>query len=446
MPSFSLISRLLSLKQGVRSRVAELASRQFSPERLRFSEDQAELQAIFSREPFAMYLHVPFCSDICEYCIFRRTTNTDRIDAYLRALLVEVELYAEAPVLQGRKLSSVHLGGGTPSLLSSEQLLTICRLIRSSFEHEDGLQITLEGNPESLLEQSIPVLLEAGIDRISVGVQALNDVQLAAMGRQHRRDTALRAIDVLQAGGMTNINADLIYGCEGQTVEMFHDDLRILVDRGVSHISAFPLIRGGRSSASNRDLTLQRERHAHMYSEVKQVLETAGLYQYSTEDFARAPGNESRYQTDAWRFPRKDIAALGPAALGYLSGRYYSNIPGLDRYSEAVDARRFPVARAMPIPRAEEARRDVLLGAKFLYVDRAAFIKKYGVDLEEALEPMLRLARHLGVWTVDRQGIHLTDEGSQMVSEIWGELIMTNLSDAATFVAELGERSSFVRN
>jgi oxygen-independent coproporphyrinogen-3 oxidase len=222
-----------------------------------------------------------------------------------------------------------------------------------------------------------------------------------------------------------------MYGFEGQTTDTFLDDARALIDLGVPHLSAFPLIDRSVREIGQRERRRRDEQRRETYLALVELLNGFGYTRYSSEDFAQATDNENKYQVDAWRFPKRDVLGLGAGSLGNLTGCFYSNIPELDRYFAAIAAGERPVARWARVSREQEIRRGVLLGAKYIHVDRARFAQRYGIDLEAALEPLLGRLRKLGVWTVDDDGIHVTDDGLQVISEIWSELILANLSDAA---------------
>jgi oxygen-independent coproporphyrinogen-3 oxidase len=419
------------VRSGIQRAIVDRAARMLAPENQEFTDEPLDIAPDPENEPLTLYAHFPFCASACKYCIFKKTLEIGLLDRYVAALLDEIEIYSREPGLADRRVSSIHLGGGTPSLVPAAEIARVLGRLEARFGFSDGIQITLEGNPESLTRDRARGYLAAGVDRISVGVQSLDDDLLRAMGRTHGRETAIEAIRALARAGFDNLSVDLMYGFEGQSTEGLLDDVRAVADLGVDHVSAFPLIGKSVRQTGSAERKRRDGRHREMYRALTAELAAARYDRYSSEDFARRPRAQSRYQIDAWRFPKRDVLALGAGSLGSLGGCFYSNIPDLDRYTGAVAAGRLPVARSKRVPRDEEMRRGVLLGAKYIHVDRAAFVGEYGIDLEDALEPLLSRFRRLGVWIVDERGIHVTDDGLQIVSEIWSELILANLADAA---------------
>jgi oxygen-independent coproporphyrinogen-3 oxidase len=419
------------VRPRIQRAIVDRAARLLAPENQRYEVGPFEIGADERNDPLALYAHFPFCASACKYCIFKKTVNTGLIDRYVDALLDEIDLYAREPGLDRRRVGSIHLGGGTPSLVPAAQIARVLERLEARLGFTDAIQITLEGNPESLTPERAAGYRAVGVDRISIGVQSFDDDLLRAMGRTHGRRTAITAIHGLRRAGIENVSADLIYGFEGQTTAGFADDLCTVVDLGLSHVSAFPLIGRSVREMNSAERRHRDARHREMYLSLVEKTATAGYDQYSSEDFALRPEAESKYQIDAWRFPKRDVLALGVGSLGTLNGAFYSNIPAIERYIAAIADRRLPVARHKRVAREEERRRAVLLGAKYVHVSRRAFVERYGIELETALEPLLGRFQGLGVWTVDERGVHLTRDGLQTISEIWSELILANLAHAA---------------
>jgi oxygen-independent coproporphyrinogen-3 oxidase len=440
---FRRLMRTRFARDRVRRLIVDRAAQQLAPENQDFTTEDLEIDSIFSAEPFALYIHFPFCTAACSYCIFRKTLKTGLIDRYVNAVLAEIDLYADRSVLSGRRLSSVHLGGGTPSLVPPSRIDQVIGRLDRRFGFTDDAQVTLEGNPESLAPEAVPIYRRAGIDRISIGVQSLDDRLLRQMGRRHTSTDALDAIRGLQDAGFENLSVDLIYGFEGQTAEQLLANVGTLVDYGVPHLSAFPLIARSVRDVDRRERRRRDGLRGETYHALVETLERAGYERYSSEDFALQTESRSKYQIDAWRLPKRDVVALGAGAMGSANRCHYTNLARLDEYLAAVETGELPIARVSRVSAREEIRRSVLLGAKYIHVGRQAFLDRFGVELEQALEPLLGRFRRLGVWTVDRDGIHVTDDGLQIISEIWSELILANLAAAARTSRSSDESASY---
>jgi oxygen-independent coproporphyrinogen-3 oxidase len=311
-------------------------------------------------------------------------------------------------------------------VVPASAILRVMDRLRERFDHDPGLPVTLEGNPESLDVRDLPLYREAGISRISCGVQSLDDDLLVAMGRRHTARDALRVIGRFQDAGLENLSADLIYGLEGQTAGDFLRGASRLADAGIAHLSAFPLITfrsGGREALERRQVAMQER--------LVDLLEARGYRRYSTDDFATTAGSENRYEIHAWRMPRLDVVGLGAGALSTACARAWSNLPALDAYLSALGEGRRPVARWRAMTRRDEMIRTLLVGARYLHVSRALFEERFSVPMREALEPVLGVLEGVGLVTVDDAGIDVTADGRFMVSRIWSELVLANLGDAA---------------
>ncbi len=438
----SALLRVPAIGRRVSRRILEAAIARVRPEAVRWSRGAPDLGSPPPDEPLALYVHIPFCSSSCRYCIFARTVRTDRIDAYVEALLAEIDLAAREPGLGGRRLGSVYLGGGTPSVVPAAGILRIMDRIRDRFGHGPDLQVTMEGNPESLEADNLPAYREAGINRISCGVQSLDDDLLQAMGRRHTGARALHVIESFRRAGFENLSADLIYGFEGQSREGFIQGAARLADAGIAHLSAFPLIGFGRRARRRSDEL--EERQAPMQEELVALLEDRGYRRYSTDDFATTPGSENRYEIHAWRMPRLDVVGLGAGALSSACGHAWTNVPDLRSYASAVRDGRLPVARSRRMSRRDEMARTLLVGARYLHISRALFEERFGVGMRDALEPALGVLEATGLVTVDGDGIDVTREGRFAISRIWSELVLANLGDAARATRSAGDAARSV--
>ena len=426
------------LRRVVHRRVVDHAAKMLAPERQQFSSDKKEIDALFAAKPvaiaakpIALYVHIPFCASACRYCIFKKTLNVSRMEQYIKCVLKEIEIVANQGSISGRPVTAMHIGGGTPSLLDARQIDALLTRIESRFGFKKNAQITLEGNPDSLTPKKVAEYCSAGVNRISMGVQSLNDDVLHQMGRNHTGDDARTAISALLTGGLENLSVDLMYGFKGQSTETFINDVQYLMDAKVAHISAFPLIRKSIRLQSPAHRKQEISNRRKMYQALVAVTQNTSYQQYSSEDFATTPDSKNKYQMAAWQFPKQDVVTLGAGSLGSLGGVYYSNCSDVDAYMKKTSESTLPVARIAPVSKAEEMRRSVLLGAKYIHIKSQDFFDVWGVDPQKALRPLLSRFEKAGIWTIDDTGVHVTHDGLQIITDIWSELILSNLADAA---------------
>jgi len=275
--------------------------------------------------PFGVYVHIPFCSNRCDYCAF--ATWDDRshlIDDYVGALVEETRR-AELP-----PADTVFFGGGTPSLLRPEQLATVLSAVAPG----PGAEVTVECNPETVTPDLLSGYRAAGVNRISLGVQSLSASVLHALGRRHRRDVVAPVAEMVSDAGFTNFNLDLIFGAAGETLEDWSETLRGAVDLGPTHISAYALtVEPGTPLAAAPDRHPDADLQADMYSVTDELLRAAGYQWYEISNWSR-PGRECRHNLLYWR--QGDYRGLGCAAHSHRSGRRWWNVRTPERYMRAV--------------------------------------------------------------------------------------------------------------
>jgi oxygen-independent coproporphyrinogen-3 oxidase len=296
-----------------------------------------------------LYLHVPFCERVCPYCDFAvvatRRLETAAEERYVAALLAE--LSRRRPVFEGRALASVYLGGGTPSLLRPVSVARLVAAAREAFAPGDDIEVTLEVNPSTLERERLPGFREAGVTRLSLGVQSFDDTVLKRLGRAHRAGEARRSLAAARRGGFSNLSLDLIFGVPGQDRHALRRDLAEAAAFAPEHVSAYALtVEAGtpyaRGVARGRLLPPAEDEGAAMMEEVCEVLEAAGLRRYEISSFAR-PGFESRHNRRYWE--RRPVLGLGvgavssdPARDGAPFGLRRSNPRSLAAYLARVEA------------------------------------------------------------------------------------------------------------
>ena len=278
---------------------------------------QTEIQA----RPLALYVHWPFCASKCPYCDFNsHVADSINQHAWRRAYLTELDTYA--PALAGRRLTSIFFGGGTPSLMDPETAAAVIARAREIWPDNAGaaLEITLEANPNSAEAARFEAFRAAGINRLSLGIQALDDSALAFLGRTHSAAEALKALARAKAH-FPRVNADMIYARPGQTAPGWREELARLMGEGLGHLSLYQLTieRGTPFFAAHRhgDFTLPMEDdQARLYQATGETLARAGLAAYEVSSYARG-GEECRHNLTYWRYG--DFLGLGPGAHGRLT-------------------------------------------------------------------------------------------------------------------------------
>ena len=367
--------------------------------------------------PLGLYLHVPFCEIKCGYCVFYSLTNSPEADreTFTTALCAEIEAKAtHAPA------DTVFFGGGTPSLLTIGQMERLMGSITASFDLAPSAEITMEANPETVTPASLAGYREAGVNRISFGVQSLEPVILNTLGRIHSAERARQAVLEARAAGFTRINADLIFGLPGQTPEIWERDLTEVLGWPVDHVSCYELtIEPGTAFGAKPPKLPEEEQTLAMWRSVMAETNRRGFGHYEVSNYAR-PGSACRHNMKYWE--DTDFFGFGPAAWGCLDGERLGNPASLKKWLFGA-AGGFPPATRERLPEAGRRAETLVLALRLRAgLDEAGFAARYGND---ALAPFLKaLAPHLEAGRVERtQGrLRLTDTGLLVGNAVWADV------------------------
>jgi oxygen-independent coproporphyrinogen-3 oxidase len=270
----------------------------------------------------ALYVHWPYCARICPYCDFnvvRDRGRTDEAERLAAAILADLE--AQAELVGPRRLASIFFGGGTPSLMDPDSVAAIVARARSLFPPTGPVEVTLEANPTDAEADRFDALRAAGVDRLSMGVQALDDASLSLLGRNHSAAEARRAVAVA-ARAFDRLSIDLIYARPEQTPVAWANELTQALDMGFEHISPYqltiePTTAFGRAFARGTLVPPDEDEAAALYETTQAVLEAAGFEAYEVSNHARGPAARSSHNMHVWR--GSDYLGLGAGAHGRLT-------------------------------------------------------------------------------------------------------------------------------
>jgi oxygen-independent coproporphyrinogen III oxidase len=273
-----------------------------------------------------LYIHIPFCIKKCAYCDFYSLPNRlDSLDVYVQAVLKEAEPY------RGMDFQTLYLGGGTPSLLRASGLKKLIAGLQQVFDLSSLVEATIEANPESATTELLEAALSSGINRISLGVQSLSDIELEKVGRIHTAVQAVQAIEQARRAGFTNVSADLILGLPGQDWQSLMVNLETVIGLEIQHLSVYCLsIEPGTPLALYLPADLPSDdEQADLYENTCSLLEQRGLVHYEISNFA-LPGLECQHNLNYWR--GGEYLGLGPASASHLEGRRSKNRADLEAY------------------------------------------------------------------------------------------------------------------
>ncbi|MGI5971576.1 MAG: radical SAM family heme chaperone HemW [Oscillospiraceae bacterium] len=271
-----------------------------------------------------LYIHIPFCMVKCDYCAFYSLKGRgDLMDAYCSALNSQFRAY------KGVCADTVFFGGGTPSLLGSSRLSGLLRNIFEVFNVQPLSEISLEANPESSPDSFLAEAREAGFNRVSLGVQSFIDSELKSAGRVHDASRAIKSVLAARKAGFDDINADLIYGLPGQTMETWRESIRTALSLPLTHMSLYALTPEPGTRLYERFREADGDLQADMYLEACALLADAGFIHYEVSNWAK-PGFECRHNLKYWRL--EEYLGFGPAAASDFGGRRFTAAADLESY------------------------------------------------------------------------------------------------------------------
>jgi oxygen-independent coproporphyrinogen-3 oxidase len=279
-----------------------------------------------------IYVHIPFCKSRCRYCDFFSTTQLERRELYIDALINEWQTYQSKWSRQ--EIQTLYLGGGSPSLLSIESLHKLLHSILNSINPDTIQEITLEANPGDITADKIQAWRAIGINRLSIGIQSFNDRLLQLVGRRHNAKQAIQAVRTAQAEGINNISIDLMYALPTQSMEEWQADIELALELNVPHISSYGLIYEEGTSLSQlleqgRITAIDEEVEMRMYDQLVDQLTQHGYEHYEVSNFS-LPGRHSNHNSSYW----KDIPylGLGASAHSYDGKKRWWNVANIDQY------------------------------------------------------------------------------------------------------------------
>lgn len=369
---------------------------------------------------WGLYVHIPFCQARCTYCDFNTITGMGESEhiRYADALLSELG----QKTLPDGPLVSLYFGGGTPSLVAPSLLARVIGAVLGRVEHTAPLlEITVETNPGTVSPAKLNALRQAGVNRLSIGAQALQNHHLTALNRIHDSSAVEETVQMARGAGFRNISLDAIYGLPGQTMAEWQETVDGLIHMGPEHLSLYALIvesgtplqrlvERGEALLPDPDLV------ADMADWANTRLTAEGLLPYEISNYAR-PGMESRHNRLYWQL--EPYLALGAGAHAYQPGRRWWNVRGIRRYMELVESGTDPQDGEEILPWSEEMREFVWLGLRQrqgVHWDR--FQERFGVSLAEAFATVIAELDRKGLVSVDHNRMVLSERGRDMANVV----------------------------
>jgi oxygen-independent coproporphyrinogen-3 oxidase len=379
-----------------------------------------------------VYLHIPFCKSRCSYCDFATDVYRDPavVERYVDALIKEIGSFHTVPRVpgvppfrSGTRIDTIYFGGGTPSLLSSQQAEQILNAIDLKFEISNDAEITMEMNPATVTPETLVEYRTLGVNRASFGVQTFNDRALKLLARGHDANDARSTFKMLRDAGFDNISFDLIAGLPGQTLEDWQKNLDEAIAMRPEHLSLYLLeihegtplaeqVRSGRQPKPDDSVA------AEMYELMLDRLDAAGCEQYEISNFSR-PGFESRHNTKYWRL--EPVYGFGVSAHSFDGSPRYANERDTARYVEMIEN----------AGTGEVMREDTDLASEFAFlglrmedgIDIADYAHRFGADLMAEYRSGLRDLNEAGLIANENGNLRLTRKGKLFSNEVFAVFV-----------------------
>jgi len=336
-----------------------------------------------------LYIHIPFCLSKCPYCDFYSSTSISAVPDFLDALCKEMEMYST----RFNPFDTVYIGGGTPSLLSPQQLKNILIKVKEKFNLLSNTEITIETNPADLNRSFLESMRESGINRINIGAQSFDEKVLDFLGRRHSVKQAISSVGASRKAGFHNIGLDLIYGVPGQDIESWLDTLKQAVAFSPEHISCYQLTLEAKTPLGIRVQAgefpiLGEELQHEFFIKTSEFLEGAGYLHYEVSNFARGKEHTSRHNQKYW--DHSPYLGLGPAAHSFQWNQRWWNHRSLDQYLAAINAGNLPVEERETLTAEQLGLEALYLGLRTKKgISLQDFQKEYHYDLLAEKEKIL---------------------------------------------------------
>ncbi|OIQ30058.1 MAG: coproporphyrinogen III oxidase [Bacteroidetes bacterium MedPE-SWsnd-G2] len=374
-----------------------------------------------------IYLHIPFCKQACFYCDFHFSTNFGKKSEMVEAIKKELSLRANE--LEGQKIETIYFGGGTPSVLSIDEIQDLLKAIKDQFEVTNSPEITLEANPDDLDSETLQKLSKTAINRLSIGVQSFNENDLKIMNRAHN---GTEAIECLKEASQLfdNITIDLIYGVPGMTLEQWDLNIRTALRFGVNHISSYALTVEPKTVLAHKikkgeyDNPDEAEAAKHFHHLVD-VCNSEGFVHYEISNFGK-PDYFSKHNTSYWK--GVDYLGVGPSAHSFNGKQRSWNISNNSKYLKAINANQLPLT-IEDLTVSDQYNEYVMTGLRTIWgVSFTVILEKFGASylshMQLCAQPFIDNGKLKLITKNDNQFLLTTEQGKFFADGIASELFM----------------------
>ncbi|MBS4536873.1 radical SAM family heme chaperone HemW [Clostridium sp. D2Q-11] len=372
----------------------------------------------------ALYIHIPFCIRKCNYCDFTSFNyNEEKVEEYITLLLKEIDMYAEK--VKEYKFKTLFFGGGTPSLIDEKYIYKIMNRLEQKFNLSLD-ETTIESNPKTLTRGKLLAYKDMGINRISMGVQSLDDSILKDIGRSHGIKDFLDTYELIKNVGFSNINTDIMFNLPNQSIDNMITTLKGIISLDVPHISFYSLkieentnffekYKSGNLNVSDEDT--ERE----MYHKGIELLEENDIYQYEISNFSKK-GFECEHNMYYWKL--KPYLGLGLSSHSNMFNKRWGNTSNYNNYKDNILNNKFPILDTEIIDKKTKMSEYIILGLRLNEgISIEGFKKRFNVDIYEAFNGSIDYSLKYGLIDINREKIYLTKKGLDLSNVVFKEFI-----------------------
>lgn len=378
-----------------------------------------------NKNELGIYVHIPFCAGKCFYCDFVSFAGKEKlILEYVKA--VQKEIIKESKEHTSSKVTTIYIGGGTPSFIDSKYIVEIVSKIKDNYKVDPNAEITIEINPGTVSKEKLEDYIKCGINRVSIGLQSTDNKLLKQIGRIHTYEQFLLTYELVRSVGFKNVNIDLMLALPNQTIEILEDSLNKIIGLEPEHISVYSLILEEGTKLydlveSGETKLVDEDTERKMYWQVKNILDKNGYSHYEISNFAKM-GYESKHNLNCWE--QKEYLGIGAAAHSYYNKKRYSNTDNIEEYIKNINEGK-SIKTIHEVQTVEDEQKEyMLLGLRKIEgVSISKFKEKFIQNPIYIFRKELNKLVEEELIEVDIDSIKLTNKGLDFANIVWEEFV-----------------------
>ncbi len=379
-----------------------------------------------NKDKLGIYIHIPFCVSKCNYCDFysiKWDESTER--KFIKCALEEIKMYN---ALNKRySVDTIYIGGGTPSIIKDKNIYKIINEIYKSFDIDDDLELSIEANPNSLTKEKLKNYRQFKINRVSIGIQSLDNKILKTIGRIHNCEEAVRAIKMTQDAGFENMNTDIMFNISGQTISNVLLTIKEIIKLEVPHISFYSLKVEKNTPFFNMinnnelnmpDESLERE----MYYMGRKEMESNNIYQYEISNFSRK-GFECKHNLRYWT--HKPYIGIGPAAHSYIEDTRFNNVDNINKYFDYIKSNKKAIVNRKTIDNKEKMFEYLILRLRLTKgFSSNDFYRTFKINFLDAYKDIIEELETFKLIKISKDNIRLTKKGIDVSNYVFTKFLI----------------------